>query len=478
MTPRRQVAFIDGFRVAVFFLAPYVCGIPAVVAQTADATHGPLFGADSRSGARHRSLDMTVSVANARDEDLGADQGTGASPLQPRIGGQYSDLDASLSLAHTRQHFSVTARATGSVRHYPTLNSFVGSNDSAATELTVALGRKTTFQTRLDGSYVSSFAFDTFLRRPGTDYVSASATGVEEASLDWTRTLYGGTANLTRLVGRRSSFSLIYGLGHGERRIVGERSDEQTVAAQVGRSVGRDASIRAAYAFRQGTQRMGDRRTPLRSHDAQMSLERQWRHSTFRRTVVSLSGGPSLLQQGTIRDTTIGDMANRDVNIGGEIIGEVNIRDVTADPTALQKDQTDRLFRVVGTVAVAHDVSRAWSARVSYRRGAGLRDAVFFSNTAALDVRGGLGRRVGLTVSAGYTDGDIDLGTPQDRNGNSFGSARIQVALARFMAVYGQYFLYHYDFRTDTSLPAGYPRQMDRRGLRVGVTLWIPLQRG
>ena len=114
----------------------------------------------------------------------------------------------------------------------------------------------------------------------------------------------------------------------------------------------------------------------------------------FRRTALSVSAGPSLFDAGAI---------------------------------------AGRPLRVVGTAILSHDISRDWSTSLSYHRGAGVRDGVFFSDTAAADIHGRVGRRGDVSVTAGYTDGDIGATILQNRYGTSFGSARIQAR----RAVYG-----------------------------------------
>jgi hypothetical protein len=319
--------------------------------------------------------------------------------------------------------------------------------------LTVSLGRKTSFRTGVAVSYVSAFAFDSFVQRTQNERPVPAIGSIDDASLDWTSTTYGGTAQLTRAVGPRTSLSVVGAVGHSERRILQQSSDERSVAAVFGRTVGRDMLVQTIYTFHEGRQAVGEQISPLWSQDLQVSTEKTWRHTPFRRTTFSVAGGPSLFQQRTIGP-------------------------VPADPELARLDETERLFRFVGTLSLDHDVSRTWSTRAWYRRGAGALDGVFFSNTGGLDIRGRVGRRVTVTLSGGYTDGDIGLGfIAQRRYGTSFGVARLQVALARFVALNAQYYIYRYDF-AGSDVPEGFLRRIDRHGMRVGIVLWAPLRRG
>lgn len=456
------MSLTNAFRVVVV-LALFRCWMLSASAQTTDAAHGPLFGADAGFVGR-RSVDVAVAMTHGRDDDLGADSGTGVVPLQPQVGGMYEDLDASLALAETSRRFSLSARATGTARRYAGLDQFVGTNNAATADLSVSLGRKTSLRTSLGASHVSTFAFDAFSQRVDAAQAVSPSNAVDSTGLDWTRTTYGGTVALTRTVGRRSTFTVVGGASDSERRTVGQRSDDQSVSALFGRSVGGEGAVRASYTFHQGIQTIGAARGALWSHELQLNAERTWRHSKFRRTAISVSGGPSLFQQRTMRDLTVATDTPTE-------------NDLPIEPVTVKTEEVERLSRFVGTAALTHDVSRTWSTQAWYRRGTGVRDAVFFSNTAGLDIRGRFGRRVSVTVSAGYTDGDVGLGS-SNRYGTSFGSTRLQAALGRSVALQAQYFSYRYKFGPGAPLPDGLLPQVYRRGLRLGIVVWAPVQRG
>src|SRR3954451_17325675 len=87
--------------------------------------NGALFGAsDTINAARPLAIDATVSVSASYDDDLSEGQSASLTPM----GGEYCDVTPALSLSRNRQHSQFTARATTSLRHYPSLNRFVGSS--------------------------------------------------------------------------------------------------------------------------------------------------------------------------------------------------------------------------------------------------------------------------------------------------------------------------------------------------------------
>lgn len=411
--------------------------------------NGALFGAtDSQSKARALALDLTLAVSSAYDDDLS--EGQSVSAAQAPIGGEFADLTTGLSLSRTAPHARIGARATTSLRHYASLHRFVGSSYSAGTDVAIDLSRRLGLQASVDGTYVSAFAFDTISRQSGLGNVALSSTGLDIAALDGARLAYGGAAGLTRKVGRRSTFTVTAGARESERRLLREFAAERTVGASLARSLGRDTSIQFGYNVRTSSQELGTTTRPAWSHDAQFGVERRWRHAGERRTVINLSAGPSLLQPGPEISYT-----------------------ASVSSAAIQALSGSRVT-VGGAAAVNHDMSRSWNLGASYRRGAGSIDGLV-SNAGTLDLRGLLSRRAEFSASAGYFQTDLGLAGIQSRYTIRYGSSRVQVALTRGLALYGQYLLYEYDYGSGTPLAGGLAPHQQRRGARAGFTLWVPL---
>ena len=100
------------------------------------------------------------------------------------------------------------------------------------------------------------------------------------------------------------------------------------------------------------------------------------------------------------------------------------------------------------------------------------------SSTASLEIQGALGRRVNVAVASAYTDSQLGGTLAARRYGTSLASARVQVAVGRFLAVQAQGFFYHYDLAAGVWLVEKTIPRVDRRGLQVGVILWAGAQRG
>jgi hypothetical protein len=432
-------------RAVIVVMALCACAAPSALAQTssdAGRRDRSLFGnVDPKPGGAG-SLTATMALSNTYDDDISDGQLSAQSPM---VSGKYSNLNAALSYSSKRRRVTASADAATSLRHYSDRGSLVGSHHSAGTAVDASLNPKTTVRARLDGSYVSGFAFEAFEaidRRPDAEAESRFLSERRQTPFDWTMTSYGGAAELTRTFGRRSSVALSYATRYGERHLLEEYNNERAVALRFGQSTGRNTSVGVSYSMRQGTQRVPDYASNFRSHDVQLGVERSWQRSALRRTVVSLSAGPALARD---------------------------------EPYALPREGTLRLLSAVGAITIRHDVNSNWTMGLSYRRGAGFSSRRVSSNAASIDVNGSAGRRTVFTLSAGYSDGDIGLYTLDNRYATSFATARLQVALTRLVAIYGQGFAYHYDFGNLASLPSTFPPQLRRRALRAGVTLWLPL---
>jgi hypothetical protein len=384
-----------------------------------------------------QSLVATLTTSAARDEDFS----------DARVRREFADLDAAVLFARQGSRFSFSGAADTSIRRYASLDRLQDVGRSGDATLTAVLGRRTTVRARVDGRYVSATAFDLFARESALDVTSPLPAGFADASVDWATTTYGGTVELERVVGRRSSIGVTSGLRWAERgrSALGrgnQRDEERTLQTRYSRSVGKGRSVHLEYSFRQAKQRLAMTTNPLRNQELQLTFESRWNHSTYRRSVLSFGAGPLLSEH----------------------------------LTALAAPVPDRSLRIVGGVAFSHDLTNNWTARASYRRGAGLRDTVAFSNTYAADILGRFGRRVDLTVSVGHSDeasGVRSLDTPRR---TSFGSAQLQVGLTEFVAAYAQYYRYHHIPRSGPPVPATF-LDPDRQGLRLGVTFWLPLVR-
>jgi hypothetical protein len=292
---------------------------------------------------------------------------------------------------------------------------------------------------------VSEFAFDTVSRQSGLGNIALASTGLDATALDGARLAYGAAARMTRRTGIHSALSLHATFRSNERRLIDEFGSEKAIGTYFSESVGRNTSFGVGYNVRASEQQIGSRgAAPALSHDVQAGIEHSWRHARERRSVVSVSVGPSLLMLPALGESPAG---NR--------------------------------IMVVGSAALNHDMSRSWNLRTSYRRGSGSIDGLK-SDAVSADLHGLLNRRTDLGISLGYSRTDLGFGRPGGHGSyrTSYGSGRLQFALGREVAVYGQYLVYDYNLAAAVPLPDADLRSSLRRGIRIGLTLWAPLYRG
>jgi hypothetical protein len=409
-------------------------------AQALDPTGhtSSVFGASRSVEARPFMLDALVTVSGAYDDALSADQ-LGVSFAESPVGGQYSDVDTTFAFIVTRPRYGINTRVDGGLRLFREANSFVGSNISAGSTLTARLTERTSLRTHVDGHRLSTLAFDTLSRRSAFDGGSPSPLTFRQAAVDWATTSVGAMAELSRVASPRTTFGLSYGTRLSERPLTREQTSEHTVSARLARLVGRNSELVWSYAYRHSNQEITSISLPFWSHEAQVGLERVWRHTASRRTSLTVSGGPAVVDE----------------------------------PSVLVANTRAQLLRIVGATAFGYESVNRWSLRGSFRRGAGVRDSVVFTNTVAVDARAWFGRRVDLTLAGGYSDGDEGTQSFADRIKTQFGSARLRVGLSRLVAIYGQGFLYRYELGTPLPTTTSLPR-IDRAGVRVGVSFWGP----
>jgi hypothetical protein len=137
-------------------------------------------------------------------------------------------------------------------------------------------------------------------------------------------------------------------------------------------------------------------------------------------------------------------------------------------------------FMVTGSARLMRQVSRLWTAQLLYDRGVQVPEGTlrpFFSDTITGSLSGYFNRRVMFRAFPSYARGTAGVGAQSNAYDSLSSTTRLEVGLARRVAVYVEHFYYRYAFAHDTDLPPMLAGGLNRNGARVGLTLWTPVIR-
>jgi hypothetical protein len=193
----------------------------------------------------------------------------------------------------------------------------------------------------------------------------------------------------------------------------------------------------------------------LSEHDLDVGIDYSRPLSRTRRTTVGFSVGPT----------------------SGNVPVPAPVSAGVPSPGAASRS---RQYWVGADAFVIHQMGRSWNARGTLHRGLvyveGLPSPVV-TNAAAVVTEGFLNRRTDLVASAAYTEGVSAF----DRSSGTFatytGDVRLRFATSKLLATYVEYVYYFYNFDRNLALPPGLPPRFSRNGVRIGLTLWVPVRR-
>ena len=133
---------------------------------------------------------------------------------------------------------------------------------------------------------------------------------------------------------------------------------------------------------------------------------------------------------------------------------------------------------ILGTVNLRHEFDAGWFIQADFGRRMQMVEGFsspFFVNTVTGSLGGFLGRRVEVLTSGGYSRGDVGFGTDAYRS--TQGSARMRLALAKYVAVDVEGLLNQYAFDQQVVMPGLLPANLNRWAVRCNVALWLPMAR-
>jgi hypothetical protein len=247
---------------------------------------------------------------------------------------------------------------------------------------------------------------------------------------------YGANAEFRMQAARRSRFTVAY--GYTKTDLSGGPTgnfDVQSVGANLSHAISETASLSMGYSLQEST--FEGSSTPVtRIHNVNIGIDYRKPLSRSRRSYLRFKTGS-----------------------------------VVSDQAEGQR------IEATGSAALVYQMGRTWSTQAQYRRAVGFIEGFaqpVFSDSANVSVGGLLTRRVDLYFNANYITGTA-LTRRSPRFDSYSGSARVRRALTRSLAAYLEYLFYHYDFNELADRPVGLPQTFSRNGVRVGLSLWLPL---
>jgi hypothetical protein len=453
MLPRRAIA------VGVLSLIVTCVTAAPVSAQGSDVRRPfrGLFGAPSSSENPH-SLVATASVYAAYDENV-YEGLTGRRIGSPwfQKSGTYQGANAGLNYSFDKdgERFDFGLRTGAQVNYFrheersDVLPAYQGSADFGA-----RLTRSLSLSVRQNVAYSSVYA-STLAPRVDDDFGAELGVADDlDLGLFQQKAVHSATrVNLSQTIGRYSSLGVSYHL-RTRKSLETEVEDSplreytsQTATAgfQYAKPLTRSATLRLGYGIRwSDRKRVAGEPDIMHNIDAGVDYSRALSFS--RRTSFSFGTGSAI----TVSDEVPATDGNRRVRAW-----------------------------LLGNAALVHEIGRTWTAALTYSRGFRTRegfDQLYFTDALTASVGGLVTRRLQLGGAVTWAESSIESGASRQHSNRS-AVAQATYGITSFLAAYASYVYVKYRFDEGILLDERFPRQLDRQGVRVGLTTSVPLIR-
>ena len=454
-----------------------VASMLAAFARPAEAQGGSgfrgLFGGAQGPGGREHVLDMTGSlfgsyITNITDETATAGEPTPsrASPLTSATG--------SLTYQRNWRRGSIGAFGTGGVSYVfdqagedPWVQRWQGGVTGSFER---ELARRTRWAVAGSAVYSPHYSFGLGQRFGGL----ATTGGGGMTGL-------GGLGGSTADVGGVNGVPIVPGLDYD---LVDQPVVVSSGGSMLDRSLSSNGSVQAYYTGSLITFLDGGSGTDQFSHVAGARYRHRLNRFVAARAGYAYRRSEYGKEPVATHDLDVGVDGGygREFNLSRRTVFTFNTRTsvyVYDQPTPDQGFSPTTRFFVGGSAALTHQMGRTWMSEVRYDRSTGFTVGFpepFFSHVASAYVRGLVTRRLDVVAIGRFTSGEVGF---QGDETTGFWSATSQVqvrtALGRHFAAHAQYFLYRYHFGQGVALPGQLRPTLDRQGVSVGITAWMPL---
>jgi hypothetical protein len=388
--------------------------------------------------AQGAELTLNGSLDAGYDNNVVAESLTGASDPHLQANGSQAGGTVGLTYLVQRRRVGFGGSIGSTFRQYQTSNSLTTAGYNAGFGFAATPTMRTQLQASFSGSYSPLYEFSV-LPQVGESKLGQIPGPVLDYGLSVTDVvMYSAGLRYAYSPRRRSSFELTADVGR--TLFSGQRPDLMTrdAGGRFIHGLTKNASLNLGYTYIEGQwpEAGGSTRT-VHNHNLDIGINYDRPLSLSRRTKVSFGFGSGAFDDGA-----------------------------------------RTYYNVRGHASLSHEISRTWTAALSYRRGFSLIPgftAPFFADSFGFNVGGGATRRLSLSGSGGYSIGDVGLGQVGRGYDSYTARASAQFSLSRWLAAYGEYLYYHYRFTDAIVLPIDAGSSLNRRGVRVGANFVLPL---
>ena len=399
-------------------------------------------------GAENRNEDpdglaALVELFQAYDDNVLASEAGGGAERPSNtdtVGGMYSGLNVGVQYLALGDEGLFRSWANSAVRYYPGLHDIGAAYHQAGLTFSRELGRSMSVYVSPFAAYSPLYSMQ-LLPESDRDLEVVQEPSVfgnpdfEFAVIREASIRYGGNAGVNFTFSPESSLRLTYGYGKTEFSSRAMDLEVQTTGLFYNHRLSKNASLKLGYQRHEGT---GYAVGPQLVESVNLGVDYRKPLSRSRRTVVRFSTGSSIAESST----------------GG------------------------RRMEAIGSASLAHQMGRTWTSQIDYRRGYRYLDGFerpVFSDSVNASLRGLLNRRLELSILSSYFTGAVGLTADSPRFESYLASGRLRSALTRTLAAYFEFRYYHYQFDESVIRPPGVPGSFGRRGVKAGLSLYLPL---
>jgi hypothetical protein len=395
-----------------------------------------LFGAGSPAAAGGHALDLTAFVY----QEYGNTEDYLNPDLTDVLGtGWFMAARGALSYEHAGRYSRFGLRGEGAFRYYRETGQTTAPRFRFDMGVDSRFGRRRRDTVRVSG-FVERQPYYVLPIFPSTVTVTGGTSILppnrDDLLFRRDRYIYGQSLGLEHQFSARSYVTVDEVVRYTQADTPGLDVHSFIVGGRYGYRLSPNTSLRVGYAYQTGRYGAGTNER-LESHDVDLGLYVQKPITHSRRTTLSLSAASSR------------------VDAGG-----------------------NQGWKVLGAAGLRHEFTKGWFVEGTFARDVQLVEGFaqpFFVNTVMANVGGFLSRRVELLASGGYSEGAI--GFSDDRYDTLQGSARLRIALAKFLAIDAEGLTNQYTFTDRLVMPTGVPADLNRWAVRWSVSLWLPLSR-